>query len=270
MRSSASGSTVKAALGDLGLHLVADAADGARGRARHGVGDQYPVPRDGGDLGDARAHRARADHANRPKSLSPALPNCNQEPQARAMRDRMSRLPARVVAPGVGGRAWGVIGLVVDTVGGGLARGRRGHAGAFRSVDADRVAGEDGRGGVFIGHEPGDGPGVGRDAGDAGPVGAEDHPPGEPAPVLPGVVVAQPGRRQAGKLDPDPVVDRARNAAASYHQPRPPCARTRVSERKSRSTSSRATGSPNALDEPGKVEVPQCTTTGTPAAWHAS
>src|ERR1700722_708380 len=73
-------------------------------------------------------------------------------------------------------------------------------------VDTDRVAGQHGRGGVLVGHELGDGAGVGGDARDAGPVGAEDHPLGEPVPVLPRVVVAQPGRRQAGQLDPRPVV----------------------------------------------------------------
>ena len=54
------------------------------------------------------------------------------------------------------------------------------------------------------------------------------------------------------------------NAAASYHQPRPPWARTTSSVGKSRMTGSRISGSASSFIEPGKVLVPQCTISGTP------
>src|SRR6202023_305730 len=54
----------------------------------------------------------------------------------------------------------------------------------------------------------------------------------------------------------------ARNAAWSYHQPRPPCASTTVRPGKSRKTSSSSAGSAKLLTDPEKVDVPQCTMTG--------
>src|SRR6202035_3750222 len=57
--------------------------------------------------------------------------------------------------------------------------------GGLEVIDADRVACQDRRRRVLVGHEPGDRAGVGGDAGDARPVGAEDHPLRQPAPVLP-------------------------------------------------------------------------------------
>ena len=59
------GVDAEAALRHLRLDPVADAGDGALGGAGHRVRDQYPPARDGGHLGDPRAHRAGADDANR-------------------------------------------------------------------------------------------------------------------------------------------------------------------------------------------------------------
>ena len=62
------------------------------------------------------------------------------------------------------------------------------------------------------------------------------------------------------------------NAAASYHQPRPPCASTTSTVGKSRTTGSRYAGSASSFIEPGNVLVPQCTTSGTPrsaSTWYA-
>ncbi len=62
------------------------------------------------------------------------------------------------------------------------------------------------------------------------------------------------------------------NAAASYHQPRPPWASTTSSVGKSRTTGSRYAGSASSFIEPGNVLVPQCTTSGTPrsaSTWYA-
>ena len=62
------------------------------------------------------------------------------------------------------------------------------------------------------------------------------------------------------------------NAAASYHQPRPPWASTTSSVGKSRTTGSRYCGSASSFIEPGKLLVPQCTTSGTPrstSTWYA-
>src|ERR1700722_17376727 len=48
-----------------------------------------------------------------------------------------------------------------------------GASGGLEVVDAHGVAGQDGGRRLVVGHEPGDGAGVGGDAGDAWPVGAE-------------------------------------------------------------------------------------------------
>src|SRR5579875_149802 len=68
-------------------------------------------------------------------------------------------------------------------------------------VDLGGVAGQDEVGRRGVRAERGDGAGVGGDARDARPVGAEDHPAGEAPPVVPGVVRLQARGRQAGQLD---------------------------------------------------------------------
>src|ERR1700691_1654088 len=105
------------------------------------------------------------------------------------LRRKLGDPPVIATTPGVGYRIVGQHFLLLSV---------------FQVVHAGGVAGQDACGGFLVGHQPGDGAGVGGDAGDARPVRAEDHPPGQPGPALAGVVVTEARRREAGELDPDP------------------------------------------------------------------
>src|SRR5256885_12084504 len=59
--------------------------------------------------------------------------------------------------------------------------------------------------------------GVAGDARDPGPVGAEDHPPGEARPAVPRVVGLQAGRGQAGRSEERRGGEECRSRWAPYH-----------------------------------------------------
>src|SRR4029450_94558 len=70
-------------------------------------------------------------------------------------------------------------------------------------VDAEGVAAQDRTPGGVVEGEPGDGAGVGGEAGGPGPVAAEDALPGQAVEVEAGEVGGEAGGGEAGEVDPD-------------------------------------------------------------------